>query len=98
MVIRRTPARSLGDIIAEYLDQSGLSTRLKERELIRTWDEVVGKTIARTTQSIYIKDRKLFVTIRSSVVRNELLMIRDGLRDELNRRIGVNLVDEIVIR
>jgi len=98
MVIRRTPARSLGDIIAEYLDQSGLSTHLKERELIRTWDEVVGKTIARTTQSIYIKDRKLFVTIRSSVVRNELLMIREGLRDELNRRIGVNLVDEIVIR
>jgi predicted nucleic acid-binding Zn ribbon protein len=98
MVIRRTPARSLADIIAEYLDQSGLTARLKERELIRSWDEVVGKTISRTTQSIYIKDRKLIVTIRSSVVRNELLMIRDGLRDELNRRTGANLIDEIVIR
>jgi len=98
MVIRRTKARPVREIIEEVLKESGLAQKLKERELIRQWDEVVGITIARSTESIYITDRKLIVRVRSSVIRNELTMIREGLRVELNRRIGQALVDEIIIK
>lgn len=98
MVIRRTQSRPLRDIIEELLKTSGIDQKLKERDLIRQWDEVVGITIAKSTESIYITDRKLIVRIRSSVIRNELTMIRDGLMLELNRRIGQNLIDEIIIR
>lgn len=98
MVIRRTQSRPIKDIIEEVLKNFGIDQKLKERELIRQWDEVVGITIARSTESIYIFDRKLIVKIRSSVIRNELTMIRDGLLIELNRRIGQVLIDEIVIK
>lgn len=98
MVIRRTQSRPLREIIEEVLKVSGIDQKLKERELVRQWDEVVGITIARSTESIYIRDRKLFVTIRSSVIRNELSMIREGLRLELNRRSGQILIDEIIIK
>jgi len=98
MVIRRTKARPVREIIEEVLKESGLAQKLKERELIRQWDEVVGITIARSTESIYITDRKLIVRVRSSVIRNELTMIREGLRVELNRRSGQALVDEIIIK
>lgn len=98
MVIRRTQSRPIKDIIEEVLKNSGIDQKLKERELIRQWDEVVGITIARSTESIYINNRKLIVKVRSSVIRNELTMIRDGLKIELNRRIGQVLIDEIVIK
>lgn len=98
MVIRRTQTRPLKEIIEEVLKNSGIGQKLKERELIRQWDEVVGITIARSTESIYISDRKLVVKVRSSVIRNELTMIREGLRIELNRRSGQVLIDEIVIK
>jgi predicted nucleic acid-binding Zn ribbon protein len=98
MVIRRTKARPVRDIIEEYLNEAGLGQKLKERELIREWDDVVGVTIARSTESIYIIDHKLIVKIRSSVIRNELQMIREGLRIELNRRIGETLISEIIIK
>ncbi len=98
MVIRRTSTRSLGDIIDEYLKDSGLHGRLKEREIVAQWDDIVGKLVARTTQSVYIRDRKMFVTIRSSVVKNELSLIRDGLTQEINRRAGYQMIDEIIIR
>ena len=98
MVIRRTKTRSLKEIIEEVLKNSGIDEKLKERELIRQWDDVVGITIARSTESIYISDRKLIVKIRSSVIRNELTMIREGLRAELNRRSGQVIIDEIIIR
>lgn len=98
MVIRRTQSRPVREIIEELLKSSGIDQKLKERELIRQWDEVVGKTIARSTESLYIRDRKLIVSIRSSVIRNELMMIRDGLKLELNRRSGQELIDEVVIK
>lgn len=98
MVIRRTKARPVRDIIEEYLNEAGLKQKLKERELIREWDDVVGVTIARSTESIYIMDHKLIVKIRSSVIRNELQMIREGLRMELNRRIGETLISDIIIK
>jgi hypothetical protein len=98
MVIRRTQSRPIKEIIEEILKNSGIDQKLKERELIRQWDDVVGKTISRSTESIYIRDRKLFVTVRSSVIRNELNMIREGLKVELNRRSSQILIDEIVIK
>jgi predicted nucleic acid-binding Zn ribbon protein len=98
MVIRRTQTRPLREIIEDVLKESGISQKLKERDLIRQWDEVVGITIARSTESIYISDRKLIVKVRSSVIRNELTMIRDGLKIELNRRSGQIIIDEIVIK
>ncbi len=98
MVIRRTQSRPIKEIIEELFKSSGIDQKLKERELVRQWDEVVGITIARSTESIYIHDRKLFVTIRSSVIRNELGMIREGLKAELNRRSGQILIDEIIIK
>lgn len=98
MVIRRTHSRPIKEIIEEVLKASGIDQKLKERELIRQWDDVVGKTIARSTESIYISDRKLIVKIRSSVIRNELSMIREGLRIELNRRSDQSLIDEIIIK
>lgn len=98
MVIRRTQSRPIKDIIEELLKLSGIDGKLKERELIRQWDDVVGITIARSTESIYINDRKLIVKIRSSVIRNELTMIREGLKTELNRRSGQVIIDEIIIR
>ena len=40
----------------------------------------------------------LYVTLRSSVLRSELLYQREALRDEINRRSGVALVRSVVVR
>lgn len=98
MVIRRTKTQKLQEVIQEFLHDNKLDVRLKERELIRNWEEVCGKMVARSTHNIYLRNRTLFVEVRSSVIKNELMMIRDGLIDALNSRTGANLIDKIVIK
>lgn len=98
MVIRRTKTQRLNEVIKEFLKENKLDTRLKERELIASWEEVTGKMVARSTHSIYIKNRTLYVEVRSSVVKNELAMIKEGLIKALNSRTGSDLIDDIVIR
>jgi predicted nucleic acid-binding Zn ribbon protein len=98
MVIRRTQARQLKEIIDDFLKEIGIDKKLKERTLISQWEEVVGRNIARSTTDIQIRDRKLYLTVRSAVVRNELIMIREGILQELNRRAGEKILDEMIVR
>jgi predicted nucleic acid-binding Zn ribbon protein len=96
--MRKNNTQKIDDIVNEYLKALNIDGKLKEVRLIRTWDEVVGKTIARSTREIFIKDRKLFVKLNSSIIRNELFMLRDGLKKALNDRAGEILIDEIILK
>ncbi len=96
--MRRTDSRTLREIIGEILKEYQIDRKLKERDLIRQWEEVAGINVSRSTSAIYIREGTLYVSIRSSVIRNELIWIRDELRKELNRRAGEELIRELVIR
>lgn len=96
--MRKKNTQKIEDVIKEYLKALKIDDKLKEVNLIKSWDDVVGKTIARSTQNIYIKNRKLFVKLNSSVIRNELFMLRDGLKKTLNDRAGEELIDEIILK
>jgi len=86
------------ELIREALEEMDLEQKLAERELVRSWEDLVGKQVARATRSIYIRDGKLYVALRSSVIRNELMYLRNELKEELNRRAGKELIHEIVLR
>ena len=96
--MRKTNTQSLGEVIDEYLKVLKIDKRLKEVQLINSWEEIIGKTIARSTKDIFIKNRKIFIIVQSSVIRNELLMIKEGLLKALNDKAGEKIIDEVVIR
>lgn len=96
--MRKKNTQKLDEVIQEYLKALKIDDKIKEVRLIRSWDEMVGKTIARSTKDIYIKNRKLFVQLNSSVIRNELFMIRDGLKNALNDQAGESIIDEIILK
>ncbi|HRW64114.1 MAG TPA: DciA family protein, partial [Bacteroidales bacterium] len=73
--MRKKNTQKIDEVIHEYLKALKIDDKLKEVHLIRSWEDVVGKTIARSTKDIYIKNRKLFVVLNSSVIRNELFML-----------------------
>jgi len=96
--MRKNNTQKIEDVVNEYLKALNIDGKLKEVRLIRSWDEVVGKTIARSTREIFIKDRKLYIKLNSSIIRNELFMLRDGLKKALNERAGEIIIDEIILK
>jgi len=48
--------------------------------------------------SMYIRNRVLFVRMRSSVARSELMMRREEVVRALNREAGGSVIDELVIK
>ena len=96
--MRKKNTQKIDEVIKEYLKALKIDDKLKEVELIRSWDDVVGKTIARSTRKIFINNRKLFVYLNSSVIRNELFMLREGLKKALNDKVGESIIDDIILK
>ncbi|MCB6973235.1 MULTISPECIES: DUF721 domain-containing protein [Butyricimonas] len=88
---------TMDELVEMYLEEMGLSRQFKEREVCQVWPEVVGGMIASRTKSIRITDGKIFVSFTSSVVKNEILMVKEGLIKALNDRIGSDIVKDIIV-
>jgi predicted nucleic acid-binding Zn ribbon protein len=96
--MRRSKTISLAEAVRYYIKEMNLEGKLREVNLISSWEEMVGKAISSKTKKVYIKEGVLYVHLSSSVVRNELLMLREVLRDKLNEKAGSEVVKDIVLR
>jgi predicted nucleic acid-binding Zn ribbon protein len=96
--MRRSKTITLAEALKDYVREMHLEGKLNEIGIISSWDEIVGKAIASRTSKIYIKDKVLFVHLNSSVVRNELLMLRQALMEKLNEKAGTEVIKDIVLR
>jgi hypothetical protein len=95
--MRRSNIRSISEVISEYVEAYKLKGKLSEITLIKSWPEVVGDKIAAKTLELKIQHRKLFVKIHSSILRQELMMIRTELVKRLNDKAGESVIDEMVL-
>jgi len=96
--MRRSKTISLAEAIKDYVREMNMEGKLNEIGLINSWEEIVGKAISSRTSKIYIKDHVLYIHLNSSVVRNELLMLRQELIEKLNQKAGTEVIRDIVLK
>ena len=96
--MRRSKTITLAEAIEDYIKEMNLGPKLKEISLIESWETIVGKAISSRTSKVYVKDKVLYVHLKSSVVRNELMMIREALKEKLNNQAGEEVIKEIVLK
>ena len=96
--MRRTKTMLMGDLLEEFFKRPYVAAKVAEGKLPDTWRDIVGEEAARQTVELRLENRVLYVRLRSSVLRSELLYQREALRDEINRRSGVRLVSSVVAR
>ena len=87
---------TLKEGIGKLLNVYKLKGRFDETSIVVLWPEVMGKAIANRTTKIYVGQKKLFVKIESSVIKNELMIVRTSIIDKLNERAGSEVITEIV--
>jgi len=94
--MRRTYYRPISEVIKEYLEELKITGKLKEYEALRLWEELLGKTVASRTKELKIKNGILYVKIRSPLVKQELLMIKDSIIKKMNEKLGDEIIKAIV--
>lgn len=90
--------KPLKDVIDQMLRAYGLGDRLDEISLVKSWEEVVGKMIAKHTSDIYFKSGILYVKLDSAAVRQELAYAKTALIERLNRKAGKRMLTDIIFK
>ena len=96
--MRRSNTQSLAEALRDYIREMRMERKLKEVDVVQSWEALLGKTIARYTRNIYLSRGILYVEITSPVVKNELLMMREEIRQRMNKQAEEELVTKIVFK
>ncbi len=79
----RDPA-PLGQVLAGYLERSGLARKMEEASVVPAWPELVGPAIAAVTTPLRVTDGVLIVAVRSSAWLMELRLMEDEILRRVN--------------
>lgn len=96
-MIRKTNDKSIKEALEQLLQVYKLRRKFDETSLVAAWPELMGPSVAKRTKDIYIRNKKLFIRMDSSVIRNELLMMRSQIIDKMNERAGSVVIAEIIL-
>ena len=88
---------NIAELIGEILIEYKIDGKLKETRIISAWSEVLGP-LSKPDDKLYIKNQVLFAKLSSSVIRNELYMMRTTLVKRLNEKAGEEVIKDIVFQ
>lgn len=94
--MNRNNDRPIKEIIEKLFSSNKLGQRYHETAVIAYWEELMGTAINNRTKEIYIKNKTLFVRIESSVIVNELTLMRNQIVQQLNTRVGKTIIEQMV--
>jgi predicted nucleic acid-binding Zn ribbon protein len=96
--MRKSNTQPLGQVLKDYIRTMNMDRKLKEVDVVQSWEVLMGKTIAGYTRNIWLSKKVLYIEIQSPVVKNELVMMREKIRERLNEMAGEEMVEKIVFR
>jgi hypothetical protein len=96
--MRKNNTELLSDVIRQVLVELHLDKPLNEKRLIDAWPLVLGTNIVQYTSDLSIRNRILYVSLTSSVLRHDLFMSREEIKKSLNKQVGVEVIVDIVFR
>jgi len=88
--------KKLKDVLHQLFDAYGWTEKMDGVHIVNSWEAIVGGIFAKHTTNLYVKNRKLYVVLDSSVLRNELYMERSNLVKKINNEVGKEVIDEII--
>lgn len=94
---RKTNDEPVGNIVLRMLKAYGIQDKYYEARAKQLWHETMGPTISSYTQNIYVKNRKLYITISSSSLRQEISFSKDKIKNFINEGIGEDFIQGVVI-
>jgi predicted nucleic acid-binding Zn ribbon protein len=81
--------------LKDLLDRLGLAAPMEGWAAVSLWGEVVGERVAAHTRAVAFRDGTLVVEVDSASWMNELSYLKRRMAEELNRRLGRDLVLDI---
>jgi len=85
----------IGGPLQELLARLRLTGPMVGWQAVEVWPEVVGDRVAARAHAVAFRDGTLVVEVDSATWMNELTYLKRRMIDDLNRRLGAEVVSEL---
>jgi hypothetical protein len=89
---------SIGDALKQFLNQSKIKNSIQTFRIEEIWEQVMGKTIARYTESLKLVNKTLIVTTHVGPLKNELIYQKEKIKLRINEALEEKVIEDIVIQ
>ncbi|PTN06802.1 DUF721 domain-containing protein [Mangrovibacterium marinum] len=96
--MRKSNTEKISEVLKQYVEQNRLQSKLSEVDIVTSWERLMGKTVASYTEDIRITSGTLFIKLRSPILKNELIMMREQIKKHLNDEAGAEVIRQIVFQ
>jgi len=96
--MRRSNTQHLSSLLKDFVQESRCRDKLREVEIIQHCQELLGKTMGRYVKKITVYNGVLFLEVTSSVVKSELMMLREEIRARLNEKAESEMIQKVILK
>ena len=90
--------QKLGDVLKGMVDSMKWKEKLNETIVKETWKSKMGTTINHFTKEVKLRNKKLFISIESSSLKQELSYEREKIKEMMNHELGSDYIQDVIIR
>ncbi len=89
---------TLKEALKQMLNSSRMKSGLYKTKIEHLWKEKMGTTIAQSTSDIRIYKNKLYLTINSAPIKNELNYSKAKIIKMINQHLQEDFLEDVIIR
>ena len=98
MAKRRNDHMNLGDALQEFIKENHLEKGMDRVNASNAWHSLMGNGITTYTSKVELKGTILYVSLTSSVLREELSYGKEKIINMMNEELGKELIKQLVLR
>ncbi len=88
----------LGEALNEFIKENRLQKGMDKVDVRDAWVKLMGNGVNNYTSQVELKNETLYVSLTSSVLREELSMGKTKIIAMINEELGRELVKKLVLR
>ncbi len=98
MAKRLSNESPISDVLKAFIENNKLQSGMDKIDVEKAWKDLMGNGVNTYTKEVILKGTTLYVTLSSSVLREELSHGKQKIISMLNDELRKDVVKELVLR
>lgn len=94
--MKKTNDEPIKNVLKAFVSSYKHKRKLDQTRIKAIWNKMMGPSIEKYTTKIQLNNKRLFITISSSVLRQELSYGKEKIIDMLNEELGETAIHEVI--
>ncbi|MDZ7725533.1 MAG: DUF721 domain-containing protein [candidate division KSB1 bacterium] len=87
--------KHIGETLESMFKDMGMDSKIKQHRIIQDWPDIVGQSVSNVTQAERIDNSILYVRVKSTTWRTELLFQKHTILKRINEKYGNGIIKDI---